>query len=154
VAAAQLLGELKRNIAAATNPQPGPVIDVKATNEGLLVSLTDQMNFSMFPVGSAQPQIAVVQAMQAIAKSLQNRPGAIIVRGHTDGRPYRSATYDNWRLSSARAQMAYYMLTRAGLPEKRFERIEGYADRQLKDPKHPLDAKNRRIEILLLEPKP
>jgi flagellar motor protein MotB len=32
------------------------------------------------------------------------------VRGHTDAHPYRSRTYDNWRLSSARAQMAYYML--------------------------------------------
>ena len=57
-------------------------------------------------------------------------PGEIVVRGHTDARPYRSATYDNWRLSSARAQMAYYMLIRGGLPEKRFERIEGYADRR------------------------
>jgi chemotaxis protein MotB len=110
--------------------------------------------FTMFPVGSAEPQAKVLQAMQAIALSLRARPGAIIVRGHTDGRPYKSATYDNWRLSSARAQMVYYMLTRAGLPESRFERIEGYADRQLRDPEHPTPAENRRIEILLREAKP
>ena len=54
-------------------------------------------------------------------------PGAIVVRGHTDAHPYRSRTYDNWRLSSARAQMAYYMLNRGGVEEKRFERIEGFA---------------------------
>jgi len=75
------------------------------TDEGLLISLTDQLNFAMFPVGSAEPQAKVLQAMQAIALSLRARPGAIIVRGHTDGRPYKSATYDNWRLSSPRAQM-------------------------------------------------
>jgi chemotaxis protein MotB len=92
--------------------------------------------------------------MDAIAESLRNRPGMIVVRGHTDAHPYKSATYDNWRLSSARAQVAYYMLTRAGLPESRFERIEGYADRRLRDPSHPFAAENRRIEILLQAPKP
>jgi chemotaxis protein MotB len=92
--------------------------------------------------------------MDAIAMSLETLPGAIVVRGHTDAHPYRSATYDNWRLSSARAQMAYYMLSRGGVPEKRFDRIEGFADHRLKDPAHPLAAENRRIEILLREAKP
>jgi chemotaxis protein MotB len=91
--------------------------------------------------------------MDAIARSLKDRPGMIVVRGHTDAHPYRSAIYDNWRLSSARAQVAYYMLARAGVPESRFERIEGYADRRLRDPSHPFAAENRRIEILLLAPK-
>jgi chemotaxis protein MotB len=45
--------------------------------------------------------------------------------------------------------MAYYMLVRGGVPEKRFDRIEGYADRKLKVPANPLAAENRRIEILL-----
>ena len=45
--------------------------------------------------------------------------------------------------------MAYYMLIRGGLPEKRFERVEGYANHSLKDPSHPLAAENRRIEILV-----
>jgi chemotaxis protein MotB len=49
--------------------------------------------------------------------------------------------------------MAYYMLIRGGLPEKRFERVEGYADHHLKDPTHPLAAENRRIEILVREAK-
>ncbi len=108
----------------------------------------------MFAIGSAEPQPRVLKMMDAIAASLKSMPGIIVVRGHTDARPYRSATYDNWRLSSARAQMAYYMLIRGGLPEKRFERIEGYADRRLKDPSHPLAAENRRIEILVRESTP
>ena len=112
------------------------------------------MNFTMFAIGSAEPQPQLIQAMDAIAGILKQQSGPVVVRGHTDAHPYKSATYDNWRLSSARAQMAYYMLTRAGLPESRFERIEGYADRRLRDPAHPFAAENRRIEILLKGAKP
>jgi chemotaxis protein MotB len=45
--------------------------------------------------------------------------------------------------------MAYYMLVRGGVDEKRFDRIEGYADRRLRVPNDPEAAQNRRIEILL-----
>jgi chemotaxis protein MotB len=152
--AAGLLGEVKKRLGADAQSVPGPQLDVQATDEGILISLTDRQNFSMFAIGSAEPQARVVRMMDAIAMSLETLPGAIVVRGHTDAHPYRSATYDNWRLSSARAQMAYYMLERAGIPEKRFERIEGFADHRLKDPAHPFAAENRRIEILLREAKP
>jgi chemotaxis protein MotB len=150
---AQLRADLLREIGGAGAAQPGPGLEVEMTDEGLLISLTDQFDFSMFPVGSAEPQARVVHIMEKVAEALKNRPGAVIVRGHTDARPYRSTTYDNWRLSSARAQMAYYMLVRGGLPEKRVERIEGYADRRLKLPNSPTAAENRRIEILLRKSK-
>jgi chemotaxis protein MotB len=153
-AASNLLADLKKRLAGEAKAMQGPELDVQATEEGILISLTDRQNFSMFAIGSAEPQPRVLHMMDAIAASLQNLQGAIVVRGHTDGRPYRSATYDNWRLSSARAQMAYYMLIRGGLPEKRFERVEGYADHRLKDPSNPLAAENRRIEILVREAKP
>ena len=79
------------------------------------------------------------------------RPGKIVVRGHTDARPFRSKDYDNWRLSTARAHMAYYMLVRGGIPETRFEKIEGYADHRLKNVGDPEAPENRRIEILIRE---
>ncbi|HEV7480274.1 MAG TPA: MotB family protein [Roseiarcus sp.] len=153
-AASELLADLKRRLLGESKSMQGPQLDVQATEDGILISLTDRQNFSMFPIGSAEPQPRVLHMMEAIAASLQNLKGAIVVRGHTDARPYRSATYDNWRLSSARAQMAYYMLIRGGLSEKRFERVEGYADHHLRDSSHPLAAENRRIEILLREAKP
>jgi chemotaxis protein MotB len=152
-AASNLLADLRRRLASESKSMQGPQLDVQATDDGILISLTDRQNFSMFAIGSAEPQPRVLHMMEAIAASLQSLPGAIVVRGHTDGRPYRSATYDNWRLSSARAQMAYYMLIRGGLPEKRFERVEGYADHRLRDSSRPLAAENRRIEILVREAK-
>jgi chemotaxis protein MotB len=151
--ASSLLADLNKRLAGESKSMQGPQLDVQATDDGILISLTDQQNFAMFAIGSAEPQPRVLHMMDAIAASLQSLQGDIVVRGHTDGRPYRSATYDNWRLSSARAQMAYYMLIRGGLPEKRFERVEGYADHLLKDAAHPLAAENRRIEILVREAK-
>ena len=41
------------------------------------------------------------------------------------------------------------MMVRAGLDHARFERVEGYADRQPSNPKVPEAPENRRIEILL-----
>ena len=153
-AASSLLADLNKRLAGESKSMQGPQLEVQATDDGILISLTDRQNFAMFAIGSAEPQPRVLHMMEAIAASLQSLQGDIVVRGHTDGRPYRSATYDNWRLSSARAQMAYYMLIRGGLPEKRFERVEGYADHRLKDATHPLAAENRRIEILVREAKP
>jgi chemotaxis protein MotB len=126
-----------------------PGLAVEATDEGLLISLTDTVDFGMFTIGSAEPKPKVVAIMEKIAQIIKDRPGEIVLRGHTDGRPYRSEIYDNWRLSSARAQMAYYMLTRAGIGAERVARIEGHADRMLKRKDDPNAAENRRIEILL-----
>ena len=152
--AEQLQKELQQKLGALSKTPSSPAIDVRATSEGLLISLTDRMTYSMFAIGSAEPRPAVVHAMEAIAQTLKNRPGSIVLRGHTDARPYKTATSDTWRLSSARAQMAYYMLARGGVPETRIERVEGCADRALRDPAHPLAAENRRLEILLREPRP
>jgi len=153
-AAARLLADVKSKLGAEADGLAEPRLDVQATDEGILISLTDRQNFSMFAIGSAEPQPRMIRMMDAVAATLKGTPGAIVLRGHTDAHPFRSPTYDNWRLSSARAQMAYYMLNRAGVPEKRVERIEGFADHRLKDASHPFAAENRRIEILLREASP
>ncbi|SDA11542.1 chemotaxis protein MotB [Methylobacterium sp. UNC378MF] len=128
---------------------PGPRVDVQGTPEGILINLTDDLSFSMFAVGSAEPRPELVRTMERLAKAIAARPGRIIIRGHTDSRPFRSEVYDNWRLSTARAHMASYMLTRAGLDEARIWRVEGAADRTPRNAADPKAPENRRIEILL-----
>ena len=151
--AAQLEAQIKQAVARSlTGALPG--IDVKVTEEGVLISLTDDYDFGMFAIASAEPRPAMVVVMDKLAKVLAAQPERLVVRGHTDGRPYKSGTYDNWRLSSARAHMAYYMLVRGGIDEKRFERVEGHADRSLRIADDPEAAQNRRIEILLRKAKP
>ena len=146
--------ELTAGLQEALGSSPAPGVNVTATSEGVLIDLLDQENYSMFEIGSAIPDAKVVVILEQIAKVVADRPGEVTVRGHTDGRPFRSPDYDNWRLSAARAHMAYYMLVRGGLQELRVQRIEGFADRQLKNPENPNAAENRRIEILLQEPTP
>ncbi len=152
-AAAQLEAEIKRAVAQSLHGAI-PHIDVTATDEGVLVSLTDDYDFGMFAIASAEPRPAMVVVMEKLGRVLTGRSEPLVVRGHTDGRPYKSGSYDNWRLSAARAHMAYHMLLRGGIDEKRFERIEGHADHNLRIPDDPEAAQNRRIEILLRKAKP
>lgn len=149
--AAELKKEILQAVQSSRDSSPSPVIEVRRSGSGTMISLTDDFDFSMFAVGSAEPQAKVVKSMERIAEILKTRPGKIVIRGHTDGRPFKSESYDNWRLSQARAQMALYMLVRGGLPESRIVRVEGHADRDLKIPSNPNADQNRRIEILLQE---
>ncbi|EKF17142.1 MotB family protein [Nitratireductor pacificus] len=144
--AANIRSELAREF--ANSPLAGSVT-VVATEDGVIVSITDDNKQGMFPVGSAVPERELVLAMDKIGGVLTAQTGLIKIRGHTDGRPFRSETYDNWRLSTARAQAAYYMLVRGGLDEQRIEQVAGFADRKLKVPDDPYADANRRIEILL-----
>ncbi len=134
---------------AAASAGPGPKVDVRATPEGVLIGLTDDARFAMFASASARPAPRTVTLMEKIGKLLDAQKGRVVIRGYTDSRKYKSDTYDNWRLSSARAHMAHYMLARGGLDEARVERIEGYADRQPRNAKDPESPENRRIEILV-----
>jgi chemotaxis protein MotB len=124
-------------------------LTVVAGEDGVTISVTDQFDFGMFEVGSAVPRRDLVLAMEKIGKILAGQKGALTIEGHTDARPFRSATYDNWRLSTARAHSAYYMLVRGGLDENRITTVAGHAARKLRDTADPLAASNRRIEILL-----
>jgi len=127
----------------------GDGLSVVAAEDGLLISLTDQLDYGMFNVGSAVPRRDLVVAMERIGNLLAERQGRITIRGHTDGRPFRNAEYDNWRLSMARAHSAYFMLVRGGLAEERVRQVSGFADRELKVADDPFADANRRIEIFL-----
>ena len=127
-----------------------PQVDVRQTDEGVLISLTDNANFGMFGIGSAEPHPQTVEAMQRIATVLNQREGAIVIRGHTDARPFRDGRSDNWRLSTARAHTAQDLLIQGGINEARIEHVEGYASRKPRAVDRNA-AENRRIEILIRE---
>ena len=115
----------------------------------MLINVSDSADYGMFAIGSSEPTAQSIILLERIAKSLKQIKGKIIIRGHTDARPFRNGKSDNWRLSTARAHMARFMLIRGGLDESRLLRVEGYADRALKHPDDPEADDNRRIEILV-----
>jgi len=153
----ELIAELKQAATGDTSKadgdnqksEPMPDVSVVPVDGGVMIQLTDKIDFGMFTIGSAKPDARVMAMIERIAQVISRQPGEVIISGHTDARPFKSASYDNWRLSSARAQMAYYMLVRGGLDEKRVLRVEGYADRQPKNVSDPNAAENRRIDIFL-----
>ena len=136
-------------LSAGPHDAPGPKVDVRRTAEGLVLSLTDTADFSMFANGSAVPARQVIAMMDRVASVIRSKPGTVIVRGYTDSKPYRGKRYDNWHLSLDRAQVAHYMLVHGGLDDTRVAHVEGYADRGVRPGVDPASPLNRRIEILL-----
>lgn len=127
----------------------GPQLAVQATSEGVLLSVMDHDGFEMFKRSSAEPEPQTLRFLERVTPILLQAGGKIVIRGHTDATTFRTSSYDNWRLSTARAHMVHYMLRRAGLPDQRLEKIEGLADTSPRIPSDPYAAQNRRIEILL-----
>lgn len=146
--AEELKAEIKRELGGDAGKLAEGLV-VTPAEGGLLLTISEQTDSQMFAVGSAVPQKELVMAMEKIGRLLSERQGVVAIRGHTDGRPFKDGTYDNWRLSAARAQSAYYMLVRGGLKEDRVSQITGFADRRLQIPADPYAPGNRRIEILL-----
>ncbi|MBR2686421.1 MAG: MotB family protein [Aquamicrobium sp.] len=142
--------EVKKKIAEAFKPGEAIAdgVSVEATDKGVVISVTDSFNFGMFEIGSAMPRRELVLAMEKIGRIVKEQKGTVAIQGHTDARPFKGG-YDNWRLSTARAHSAYYMLVRGGLDESRIKEVAGFADREPKNKADPLAAVNRRIEILL-----
>ena len=149
-AAEKLAAEIRTELAAAfggTGNLQG--VTVEKADGGVMISIADEMQDGMFEIGSAVPRRQLVLAMEKIGRTLAEHPGKVTINGHTDARPFSNGKYDNWRLSTARAQATYYMLVRGGLDEGRVRSVAGFADRRLKQPDEPYAAANRRIEILL-----
>ena len=144
--------ELREELSRSLNGVSGKLAEgivVTPSEGGTLLTISDQATSPMFDVGSAIPQKELVLAMEKIGAILKDKPGSIIIRGHTDVRPYRGGKGDNWSLSMDRAHAAYFMLVRGGLDEKRVEQVSGFADRRLQVQDDPLNPANRRIEILI-----
>lgn len=144
----ELRDEIARQVAGVAGKLAEGIV-VTPAEGGTLITISEKANTAMFDVGSAVPQKNLVLAMQKIGEVLSKQKGAVIIRGHTDARPYSSGGKDNWTLSMDRAHAAYYMLSRGGLDETRIKQLSGFADRRLQSTADPLDGANRRIEILL-----
>jgi len=123
-----------------------------------LVSVDDRVDRSVvtlhgdnvFRPGSAEVSAQVRPLIDRIAQALKAVPGNVLVTGHTDDRPIRSARFpSNWELSQERAANVRDLLA-SSLPPARLK-AEGKGDA---DPVAPNDspagrAQNRRVEVVL-----
>lgn len=124
---------------------------IDRTAEGLRIQIIDQDQVEMFAIGKAQMFDYTQKLLYKVAQAIGKMPNKISISGHTDGRQYApSATYTNWELSADRANAARRVLIGAGIPEDRVARVQGKADREHIVKNDPMDAKNRRLSIILL----
>ncbi|NTF06449.1 MotB family protein [Agrobacterium rubi] len=144
----ELRDEIAQQVAGVAGKLAEGIV-VTPAEGGTLITISEKANTSMFDVGSAVPQKTLVLAMEKIGEVLSKQKGAVVIRGHTDARPYSTGGKDNWTLSMDRAHAAFYMLSRGGLDETRIKQLSGFADRRLQNTDDPLNGANRRIEILL-----
>ncbi len=120
------------------------------TREGLRIDLIDEADFAMFAMATDRLLPQARTLISEVAKVLETMPNQVIVRGHTDGLPYANGrTMNNWMLSSARAEATRKVLAESGLPNTRFAKIEGVADRDPFVPGDLYDPRNRRMSIVL-----
>jgi chemotaxis protein MotB len=149
---ARLKAELMQRI--ENNPQIRDLkqhISFTQSDQGLRIDLVDEADFSMFEVGTDRLRPQAQQLIREVAQVIGGVPNQVVIRGHTDGRPYgRGNGMNNWLLSTARAETTRTALEGAGVMLPRFTRIEGVADREPFVPADRLDPRNRRISITLL----
>jgi len=129
--------------------QQNLVID--QTPEGLRIQIVDREGYSMFPSGSAHMFPQTRQLLALVGQAVRQMPNRLSISGHTDSAPYtRAVAYDNWDLSTDRANASRRALVQAGIQDTRIATVVGRADREHLFPNDPQSPRNRRISIVLL----
>jgi chemotaxis protein MotB len=105
----------------------------------------------MFDLGSAELKGYTGQILRELAPYLDSVPNRVSLSGHTDTTPYTAqAGYNNWDLSTQRANAARRALESGGLAPEKIARIVGLSSSVLFDSANPRDPVNRRISIIVM----
>jgi len=128
---------------------------VDNTPEGLRIQIVDQDKLAMFPRGSSVMADKAKLLMQKVAEIVKKFPEKISISGHTDSTQYAEGNkYDNWDLSTDRANASRRVLIDSGLAAQRITNLAGKGDTEPLVKDDPNSSKNRRISIVLLRQTP
>lgn len=125
-------------------------VTIAMAERGLVVSFSDSV---FFDLGRADLRPESRRVLTRIAPILAGMPNRILVEGHTDNLPIRTAAFpSNWELSAARAVAVARFLTEEGGISPERVGATGYGEWR---PKYPNDsernrARNRRVDLVLL----
>lgn len=123
-------------------------VHVELTVDGVHVSIVDSV---MFRSGQAELLPKAEAILRTVAEVLTPLARYVIVEGHTDDRPIRTAQFpSNWELSGARASsvVRFFLSQSTALAPEKYETI-GYAEFRPKASNDTPEgrARNRRVEI-------
>jgi chemotaxis protein MotB len=126
---------------------------IEQTSEGLRIQIVDSERRPMFEPGKTEPLPFVRGLLTNITQAIAEVPNKVDISGHTDASGLTRISghpYDNWDLSSDRANAARRIMGEAGLASERLSRVVGKASTDPLLPDQPLAPANRRISIVLL----
>jgi chemotaxis protein MotB len=125
-------------------------IEITITQEGLRIELMESAKGTFFELGSPNPTSELVGLLKVLAQELGKLPNKISIEGHTDSTPYSGTRmYDNWDLSSERANQARRMMQHEGVRSDQVSQVRGFADQRLRLPLQPINPSNRRISLIV-----
>lgn len=126
---------------------------IETFDQGVRIEVMDKESRPMFPLGSAALTPAGHRVLEVIARILSEGDRPVALEGHTDSRIYTSGPYSNWELSTERVSAARLVLENNGLRPERLVRVSGFAATAPLIPQDPADPRNRRISILIYNPR-
>jgi chemotaxis protein MotB len=124
-------------------------VHIRITPDGVVIDFVENAGAVFFDVGSAHIRPGAMKLIQRLAPVLVSADKKMYVEGHTDSRPFPSASYDNFDLSNDRAQALRRALKAYGVGDKRILGTRGFADRRLAVPENPYHFANRRVSLVL-----
>lgn len=125
-------------------------IEVETEGRKIIIRIRERGSFKS---GSHELAEDYYDVMDEIRGVLMQKPGKILVQGHTDNIPIKSSRRyrSNWELSSSRAVSVAEELMKGGdINRRRFE-VSGVADTQplVDNSTRENRARNRRVEIII-----
>ena len=125
-------------------------VEITVTSDGLRIELLETEAGMFFESGRPAPTASGAALLTHLAAELGKLPNSLLIEGHTDSKPFSSdGGYSNWELSSDRANSARKLMQSHGVRPEQVTQVRGYADRQLRRPKEPNAASNRRITVIV-----
>jgi chemotaxis protein MotB len=125
-------------------------IEITTTAEGLRIELMESAKGTFFELGSATPTPALRSLLQVLSMNLGKLPNKISIEGHTDSMVYsQKRAYDNWDLSTDRANEARRLMQSEGIRPDQIAQVRGLADTQPRQGFNPQDPSNRRVTLIV-----
>jgi chemotaxis protein MotB len=125
-------------------------VEITITEEGLRIELMESEKGTFFELGSPEPTPALKDLLQVLSVEIGKLPNHISIEGHTDAKPFvGSRAYDNWDLSTERANEARRLMQNEGIRADQISQVRGFADQNLRLPQDPENPSNRRISLIV-----
>jgi chemotaxis protein MotB len=124
-------------------------VTLVSRKDGVVLEISDT---SLFASGTAQPAPQAQEIIAKIAEAIGNGGNPVIVEGHTDNVPIKTAQYpSNWELSSARAASVVRALQERGISPERLT-ASGLAQTKPRSSNDTEQGRreNRRVSLIVL----